>query len=562
MTGIISITGINFLENIALSCSGGGYRAAMFHLGTMSYLNNLKFKEKPLLENVKFLSTVSGGTFTGMIYALKKQDNWNFVDIFNFLVENVKDLDLLKLGIEKLNPTGIWRNQIKSKNLINAFSEIYDEKFTEGRTFKEFEQMKSHLDAVVFNSTEFNNGINFRFRNLKEGIFGNNYQTIPKNIAEEIKLSDALSCSSSFPGGFEPMIWPKDFDYENSVNLKSYQNTVKDMGIMDGGIYDNQGIESILLQEKINKKRFDLIIISDVCSPFMEPFKAYRKKPLNEIRKFSIEKGLNKIKTTSNFFSFTVIFMLFLFAIIPIFWKYQDNIWTGVFLGFAFLSLILLLLKTLIIRFLNNQIQNFLNVFEKKILKFHILEKLSHLRIEKLSIEKIEPLIFDRISSLTTLLLDVFLKVVRRLNYNVIYKNKKYSYRRVSVILREMTKDDYIKKRNKTKKNKIKQIESDYDNTFGDKIQVLSQEVSNFGTTLWFSKEDTLNQMLDKLICTGQFTTCYNLKKYLKSIINSPGNGFDKLDIEIQNNLKVTYNQCLEDWNEFKADPMGKSKAI
>lgn len=562
MTEIISITGINFLENIALSCSGGGYRAAMFHLGTMSYLNNLKYKEKPLLENVKFLSTVSGGTFTGMIYALKKQDNWNFVDIFNFLVENVKDLDLLKLGIEKLNPTGIWRNQIKSKNLINAFSEIYDEKFTEGRTFKEFEQMKSHLDAVVFNSTEFNNGINFRFRNLKEGIFGNNYQTIPKNIAEEIKLSDALSCSSSFPGGFEPMIWPKDFDYENSVNLKSYQNTVKDMGIMDGGIYDNQGIESILLQEKINKKRFDLIIISDVCSPFMEPFKAFREKPLNEIRKFSIEEGLNKIKTTSNFFSFTVIFMLFLFAIIPIFWKYQDNIWTGVFLGFAFLSLILLLLKTLIIRFLNNQIQNFQNVFEKKILKFHILEKLSHLRIEKLSIEKIEPLIFDRISSLTTLLLDVFLKVVRRLNYNVIYKNKKYSYRRVSVILREMTKDDYIKKRNKTKKNKIEQIESDYDNTFGDKIQVLSQEVSNFGTTLWFSKEDTLNQMLDKLICTGQFTTCYNLKKYLKSIINSPGNGFDKLDIEIQNNLKVTYNQCLEDWNEFKADPMGKSKAI
>ncbi|MBK8504575.1 MAG: hypothetical protein IPL46_21635 [Saprospiraceae bacterium] len=49
---------------IALCCSGGGYRAASFHLGAMSYLQKLRFAGRPLLENVKAISTVSGGTIT------------------------------------------------------------------------------------------------------------------------------------------------------------------------------------------------------------------------------------------------------------------------------------------------------------------------------------------------------------------------------------------------------------------------------------------------------------------------------------------------------------------
>jgi hypothetical protein len=49
------------LERIALTCSGGGYRAASYHLGAMAYLHRLHFDNKPLLDNVKLISTVSGG---------------------------------------------------------------------------------------------------------------------------------------------------------------------------------------------------------------------------------------------------------------------------------------------------------------------------------------------------------------------------------------------------------------------------------------------------------------------------------------------------------------------
>ena len=72
------------LQRIAISCSGGGYRAASFHLGALSYLNRVQFKGKPLLENVKMISTVSGGTLTGIVYALYKQRGIHLIQSINF----------------------------------------------------------------------------------------------------------------------------------------------------------------------------------------------------------------------------------------------------------------------------------------------------------------------------------------------------------------------------------------------------------------------------------------------------------------------------------------------
>ena len=62
-------------EWIAMTLSGGGYRAAAFHLGSLDYLNRISYKSESLLKKVKTISTVSGGTICGALYALhvKKQ---------------------------------------------------------------------------------------------------------------------------------------------------------------------------------------------------------------------------------------------------------------------------------------------------------------------------------------------------------------------------------------------------------------------------------------------------------------------------------------------------------
>ena len=76
--------------NIGMTFSGGGYRAATFHLGTLSFLNTIHTGEgKTLLDCVSVMSTVSGGTITGLKYMLalaQKQDiNVMVRELFNFL---------------------------------------------------------------------------------------------------------------------------------------------------------------------------------------------------------------------------------------------------------------------------------------------------------------------------------------------------------------------------------------------------------------------------------------------------------------------------------------------
>ena len=164
-------------SRIALCCSGGGYRAASFHLGAMAYLQKLHFEDRPLLENVKAISTVSGGTITGVVYALQRQQGKSFDEIYNFIVNKLQTVDLVRLGLAKLNEGVVWENPNKRKNLINAFAEIYDAEFTGGETFDVFENMhRSHLEEVMFNATDFRTGVIFRFQS--GGRFGNFHQSI------------------------------------------------------------------------------------------------------------------------------------------------------------------------------------------------------------------------------------------------------------------------------------------------------------------------------------------------------------------------------------------------
>jgi len=56
-------------RKIGLSLSGGGYRATIYHLGTLR-----KLKEMELLDKVDVISTISGGSITGAYYGLKGND--------------------------------------------------------------------------------------------------------------------------------------------------------------------------------------------------------------------------------------------------------------------------------------------------------------------------------------------------------------------------------------------------------------------------------------------------------------------------------------------------------
>jgi predicted acylesterase/phospholipase RssA len=559
------------LQKIAISLSGGGYRAASFHLGCLSYLNHLHFGGKPLLEQVKMISTVSGGSITGIVYTLLKKQGKSFEEISSFILEKLHKLDLLSEGIEKLSPGGKWSNQHKHRNLVNAFAELYDREFTNGKTFKELHELKSHLEAVVFNSTEFSNGINFRFRNRGTGYFGNYYIQIPQSVASEVKLSDAMAASSCFPGGFEPIIWPDDFLYDGARELFDYKSKKPSVGLMDGGIYDNQGVDSILGYNKNSREPyFDLIIISDVASPYMESYQPTIRPDRQRAASPSLLSIYKKIQNANKKISsyMLLLFLILLFLPLIVGGGYLNNFITGLSLGLAGAIVLLWVGKKLAVKYLLRKGNDLLQPLIDLIPPF-FRKPLSLMQIERITIDQLRPLLLDRVYSLKTLLMDVFLKVVRRLNYYKLYDNRVYHYRRISTLIRELTEDDYNERlqrktvdqpnSNAYLKNTI--LNGSYESVVGPNIKKLVEEVAGFGTTLWITPQNELDDVLNKLVVAGKITMCYNLLKYLEQVIFEEGNGFNELPRNIREDLTTTYQRCKNDWLLYKEEPFKKSIA-
>jgi predicted acylesterase/phospholipase RssA len=550
------------LERIALACSGGGYRATGFHLGGLSYLNQVTYRGKPLLENVKMISTVSGGSIAGVVYALKKQEGASFAAIFKFITDLLNTVDLLKSGLEKLNPGTHWNNPGKRKNLINAWSELYDQHFTGGATFAALNPItpQSHLEAVVFNSTEFSNAVDFRFRNNGTGVFGNYYLEIDPALALEVKLADALASSACFPAAFEPIMWPADFIHAGSPLLTAKKDQLPTAAIMDGGIYDNQGIESILMYEKITPDRpFDLIIISDVLSPSMPPFKPTADEPKTGFRSKTVGEVKRDVMRINNNIGWILGVLTLLFAALPLSWRYTNRTGTGICLTLAVALLGCWIGKAWLWKklaalaaYAKNKILNPVPPF--------ILQSLASLKLDDLSVRRVEPLLLDRLNSLLDLLLNVFLKIVRSLNYAKIYEVDAFRYRRISHLIYQLTAANFTTQTQPWQAPPEVRAKStftgNYASDVGSKIQTVAELATSYGITLWFTDLDKMNNTLNTLVATGRFTMCYNLIAYLESLLYDPASGFDALPPATQEELKKTYAQCLADWAGFKADPL------
>ncbi len=562
----------NPFGKIALSCSGGGYRAASFHLGCMSYLNKIKLGAIPLLEHVKLISTVSGGSITGVVYAMMKQEGKSFDEIYQFLLERLTTIDLLHAGILRLNPDAAWPYTYKRKNLINAFALQYDQAFTNGASMEVFDEMKSHLEAVVFNCTEFNHALNFRFRNSGWRYSGNYYIRISPKQLREVKLSDVMASSSCFPGGFEPMCWPDDYVHEDAPNLKELADknasaALSPVGIMDGGIYDNQGIDSILrYKEKSELPYFDLIILSDVASPDMKPFVPFSEQPKLGLRALTLKSIKERVEVTDKFGGIILWFLFALGLLLPFVLNMEGNWLAGVCWTIAGFSLLFLIIRGLLKKRIRTSLQWILSKIRDQIPAFY-LKRLSLFNIEELSVHRAEPLLMDRITSLITLLSSVFLKVVRRLNYNRLYEEDAYQFRRLSTLIKCLSRSNLTKgsesgkvkdvsKDDANSKRKSGFFTGDYDTDVGLTIESVVNQAAAFGTTLWFTEQEQLDDVLKKLVATGQMTMCYNLIVYVEQLKQAKEEQYAKLDPTIRQRIDDLYIECMADWAVFRQNPM------
>jgi predicted acylesterase/phospholipase RssA len=268
---------------LGLALSGGGHRAAFFHVGVLAGLAELG-----LLRPVQVISTVSGGSIVGALYYLHVKnlleskpdaeiDDEDYVEVVRAVereyreaaASNVRGSGLasLRANLEMARPSysrtdrvgalyerrfyaSAWgdrprRNgRIAMRDLLvqpagheSAFSPDTD---NPGR--------RAPVPILLLEATTLNTGHNWRFEAMYMGEperQGELQSDVDKNVIlartawdelpanRDFPLGSAVASSAAFPGGFPPM---------QIAGL--YPDLVVEL--TDGGVHDNQGIEGLL----------------------------------------------------------------------------------------------------------------------------------------------------------------------------------------------------------------------------------------------------------------------------------------------------------------------------
>ncbi len=542
---------INLFGNIALTFSGGGYRASTFGLGVLSYFNEAQFKGHSLLENVKGISTVSGGTLTGATYAYYKAKGKDFDTFYSHFYNVLNEDKLLGIALEKLASNELWKTSYKKQSLINAFALAYAELLTDG-TFKDIlkdKNNKSHLEDICFNATDFSFGLAFRFQTT--GDFGN-YRLRNTNLTKlsgDMKLADAIASSSCFPTGFEPLVMPNDYVIDKKsdtyIALKEQNYFKEGIGIMDGGIVDNQGIGSIMNADARREKEgkaYDLIMVCDVGSYFMDPWEQ-SKIDMNEkggalTPKKLFDKFVKKIN------SWWWIIVPLVVTIVLLVCGYLISNCTVLFiLGGATLmfSALTITAKILIGKYKHKALK--LWAWLMGMMPPFMRDKLKY--FENLKLRLIQRMLEERGTSALTLISNIFMKQLRRLNYDLFYKNDSLKNRRITALIYELTKEQY-KFGESDEKGKDEECEQIPDP--GDGIYAAAKIASAMGTTLWFTQADKDIHRLKNLISCGQFTACFNLLKYCIDLKNLGA----VVDTKLLEEMTTVF---FNDWKKFVENP-------
>jgi|GEM_PF-5993792 len=484
-----------------MTMSGGGYRAAAYSLGALSYMNFLGSDGKTLLKQVKALSTVSGGSITGISYAQSAKQNESFSFYFQRLFTFLTEEDLVNEGICNFVEPG-------SKNsLIEGFARVYNEKLFGSKPFESILPEKdsngeydTHLEFTCINATEFNTGTPFRFIAQPDELnhrIGNHFYKLDKQLIRSMPLGIPLAASSCFPGGFEPVsIDISPYVKAESVIRRYEQNTI--VSLMDGGIVDNQGIDSVLLYDNREKKQemLDLIMVVDVSSPDISGYQPAKEKRIPVIGNMKMIRIYRFIWITN------ILFAALLF--IPCIQK------SPVTLLIISVLLTLFTLATLLLSYAKRLIKKTANTNEVGIGKIN--------RMNVLTPNAVAELFANRVSSVGLLVGSVFMKHLRRKNYQDLFGSREHIHKCFMTAiyqLKHAEPDDKV-----VNLSRISFYELGI-NEPTDLIRNICTSASKMKTTLWVPLNRQGKEKIRDVITAGQITTCANFIVYYHKICNS-----------------------------------------
>lgn len=250
-------------KKIGLALSGGGYRAAAYHIGTLRALHKLN-----ILDKIDVISSVSGGSITAAYYALNKGKGFEaFESSFREkLKHNVLWIAILELiliigaiyAIYWFSPSGYGWWAFAGCIVVLVFAWYYVlpvSKFIEwaySLLFFKGANLDTLPDSPILaiNATDLSTGNQFTFSQDRMSCYP--YKKDLHFSVYGFPLSRAVMASSCIPQIFSPIKIGKK--YRTGKSLKKPL-------LVDGGLYDNQGAHKFNSSDRYYS--VDYAIVSD-----------------------------------------------------------------------------------------------------------------------------------------------------------------------------------------------------------------------------------------------------------------------------------------------------------
>jgi predicted acylesterase/phospholipase RssA len=279
----------NQQKKLGLALSGGGFRASYFHIGVLAQM-----AEQGLLRDVEVISAVSGGSIIAALYYLHVKklleskpdadvEDQDYIDLVKRIETDFKkatdrnirlrtfadfqsNLKMARANYSRSDRISELYNAYLYRDVLNNVSDPVQMRELKIHPPGEPEDFhprtgnahrKAKVPVLNINASVLNNGQDWQFtaQNMGEPLGDEDVKQLPETVTpadiyrrapsyadiaphqQNFELGHAVGASACVPGLFPPL-----------AVSGLYQTDEDDIRIqlVDGGIYDNQGIEALL----------------------------------------------------------------------------------------------------------------------------------------------------------------------------------------------------------------------------------------------------------------------------------------------------------------------------
>jgi NTE family protein len=220
---------------VLVAFSGGGYRAAALAYAVMEVLRDTPVRwegrDRSLLDEVDFISAVSGGSLTAAYFALQRET------FFESFESRVLAFDMqAALTTRILSASGLWRQTSARFGRSDLLQEVLDERVFAGARFMDLPRRRP---MVFINATDMRYGERFEFSQDQFDHLCSDLETFP--------VARAVAASMAVPLLFSPVtLWNHGERCEVVAPLLPLQSRARDsryVHLVDGGLADNTGVQ-------------------------------------------------------------------------------------------------------------------------------------------------------------------------------------------------------------------------------------------------------------------------------------------------------------------------------